>query len=95
MTTPQRPDDQAAPSSDPGSALLTEGVSTVDVSHHGTNDDDPTGAKAAGGLVNSEYEVPSADEGRAQSGTGALGASGGSSEMEIGQPAQQSGRLPD
>jgi hypothetical protein len=45
--------------------------STTEVGHSGANDDDPTGAKAAGGLVNSDIDTEVADEGTPQTATGA------------------------
>jgi hypothetical protein len=56
--------------------------STTEVGHTGANDDDPTGAKAAGGLVNSDIDTEAADEGNRPTATGAhrggaLGTQGG------------------
>lgn len=56
--------------------------STTEVGHSGADDEDPTGAKAAGGLVNSDIDTNASDEGTRITPTGAhrdgaLGTAGG------------------
>jgi hypothetical protein len=64
-------------------------TSTTDVGHHGANDNDPTGAKAAGGLVNSDAGAHS-DAGDRPGSVGAFGAGGGGSNAGPAHPAADS-----
>lgn len=55
-------------------ADVLKNYSTTSVGHQGANDEDPTGAKAAGGLVNSDLDPEPTDEGSRRAGKGAFGA---------------------
>ena len=69
FSTDERAEDAVA-AADP----IVKNYSTTDVAHQGANDDDPTGAKAAGGLVNSDLDLDAPDEGSRRAGKGAFGA---------------------
>lgn len=78
MTTdqsrPDSPTDERAEEAVEAADPIVKNYSTTDVAHSGANDDDPTGAKAAGGLVNSDIDTQAPDEGSRRAGKGAFGA---------------------